>query len=406
MTELKKEKWNALLGHEKVAHDKIQEIADLLRQNIHLVTNGGLMTGYSGIAVFFAEYSRYCGKSETEIITQLITQAFETVAEKWHPPSFCSGISGMLWGVRYLISQQALDTDTDFAETEEFLLQEQERFATVNDFDYLHGANGIFYYFLSSGAIITQEQLDKHIKLLEFFAQPKSDGGLAWESWVDIDNPKLVNNISLSHGISSIIIVLAKALQQFPHHDGIHRLLEGAVVFLRQCQHEDTSRLSLFPGYAGKDNEEERDSRLGWCYGDLGIAIALLKAGIALGRNELRAEGLAILRHAAQRRNLAENSVLDAGICHGAAGIAHIFNRMYQQTEEALFQDAAVYWYGITLSMANRGTESLAGYQAYNGASGWQNEVNLLEGIAGVGLALIAAAGCEVPGWDALLLID
>jgi lantibiotic biosynthesis protein len=119
-------------------------------------------------------------------------------------------------------------------------------------------------------------------------------------------------------------------------------------------------------------------SRTAWCYGDPGIAAALWRVSPELARETALA--------AAAR---AECSVGDAGLCHGAAGLAHLYNRFYQATGEALLRDAACDWFARTLAMqhARRGH-------------------GLLEGTIGIGLALLAAISGIEPGWDRMLLCD
>lgn len=99
--------------------------------------------------------------------------------------------------------------------------------------------------------------------------------------------------------------------------------------------------------------------------------------------------------------------VYDAGLCHGAAGVAHIFNRFYQDTHNEVFKEAALYWFNQTLEM-DTFQDGLAGYKASISTSGteYENCTGLLEGIAGIGLALIGAVADFEPNWDECLLIS
>jgi hypothetical protein len=101
---------------------------------------------------------------------------------------------------------------------------------------------------------------------------------------------------------------------------------------------------------------------LGWCYGDLGIGISLIDAGSILRSQQATNVGIDTLLHSSLRRDLLANSVVDAGICHGAGGIAHIFNRLFYKTGIYQFKDASLYWYEVTIGMANKGDDSFGGY--------------------------------------------
>jgi lantibiotic modifying enzyme len=97
--------------------------------------------------------------------------------------------------------------------------------------------------------------------------------------------------------------------------------------------------------------------------------------------------------------------VVDPGLCHGASGLAHTFNRLFQSTGDGDCLGAARHWLSVAVQMRN--DEGLAGYAAW-GASGrarWDAERGLLEGIAGIGLALVAAITAENPAWDRCLLL-
>lgn len=69
-----------------------------------------------------------------------------------------------------------------------------------------------------------------------------------------------------------------------------------------------------------------------------------------------------------------------------------MYHYMYGQTGETLFAETRDYWIGETLRMG-RLEEGLAGYGAWHGEGygGWKREYGLLEGIAGIGLMLLAA---------------
>jgi len=104
---------------------------------------------------------------------------------------------------------------------------------------------------------------------------------------------------------------------------------------------------------------------------------------------------------------LAERGVVDAGLRHGVAGRAHLLNRLFQATGEEPFADAARAGFGRLLEMRRPG-EGIGGFQARApGADGrpvWADDPGLLNGSAGIGLALLAAVSAVEPAWDRLLL--
>jgi hypothetical protein len=102
-------------------------------------------------------------------------------------------------------------------------------------------------------------------------------------------------------------------------------------------------------------------------------------------------------------------TIPDAGFCHGSAGIAHLFNRLYQATHEPPFCQAAQFWFEQTLQFRNPGA-GVAGFSHWRsdgkGSYGWVDDPGLLTGAAGIGLTLLAATTAIEPEWDRMMLID
>ena len=97
------------------------------------------------------------------------------------------------------------------------------------------------------------------------------------------------------------------------------------------------------------------------------------------------------------------------GLCHGAAGLGHIFNRLFQASGEEVFRDAACSWFEHTLNfkLANEGFGGFLFYRVTeeDGAT-WEAEPGILEGAAGIALALLAASTSIEPAWDRMLLVS
>ncbi|MEO8549241.1 MAG: lanthionine synthetase LanC family protein, partial [Kofleriaceae bacterium] len=130
---------------------------------------------------------------------------------------------------------------------------------------------------------------------------------------------------------------------------------------------------------------------------------ALLGAGLWVDDNELRDRGLALgLRTAGL--GLDRVGVHDATLCHGAAGNAHVFNRMFQATGEVAFADAARAWFARTLEL--RTTEPIAGFSHRLEDGSLEPAGTLIFGAPGVGLILHAAITEQEPSWDRLFLMD
>ena len=107
------------------------------------------------------------------------------------------------------------------------------------------------------------------------------------------------------------------------------------------------------------------------------------------------------------REPIDEAAVLDTGLCHGAAGAAHLFNRLWQATDDDAFARAAMRWFERTLEM--RSALPLAGFPGRaltDNVERWLPDGSLLNGAAGTGLVLHALITDAEPTWDRMILTD
>jgi hypothetical protein len=132
-------------------------------------------------------------------------------------------------------------------------------------------------------------------------------------------------------------------------------------------------------------------------------------AATAVGNTARADDALAIARRAAVRPP-ERCGCFDAGLCHGTAGLALMYHRLWNATHEAVFADAARLWYRKTLAHRRPDT-GIAGYQAYYpDAVGqpprWIDDASFLTGAEGIALALLAGISTVAPAWDRVLLVS
>jgi lantibiotic biosynthesis protein len=232
--------------------------------------------------------------------------------------------------------------------------------------------------------------------------------GVAWHTpatilpqWQRELAPDGYINLGLAHGVPGVIAILARYIAAGVEVARARRLLDGAVAYLLSvAEPREGGRYQAWLPSTGTM------PRVAWCYGDLGVAVALLGAAIATGRDDWRASALE-LAHGMAARPFESSQVTDAGLCHGAAGVAHVFNRMAQATGDAELARAADTWFDRTIAM--RRSEPIAGYPRavpVDGVITWEPAEDLLTGATGIALALHAAISPIEPAWDQLLLAD
>jgi len=211
-------------------------------------------------------------------------------------------------------------------------------------------------------------------------------------------------NLGLAHGVPGVVAILARCIAAGIDVGRARGLLDAAVEFLRSVAGPRPG--TRYPAWLPTAPAEPR-SRVAWCYGDLGIAVALMSAAGVSGRVDWRNDALDLARGMAAR-SYESSQVSDAALCHGAAGVAHLFNRLAQATDDAELAAAADTWFGHTLAM--RRDDAIAGFPRAalgpDSATIFEPAADLLSGASGVALALHAAISQVEPSWDRLLLAD
>lgn len=213
--------------------------------------------------------------------------------------------------------------------------------------------------------------------------------------------PEGLFNLGVSHGNAGIAGFLAEAARRSPEATA---LLEGCVPWLlaQQEAHLDGSRFGF--GFARGDLRRNPDgSRLAWCYGDLGTAVVLVLAAQRTGNPQWMTQALDLAEACANRPE-PFRGIQDACLCHGAMGNGHLFNRLYQATGRESLRQAALAMFGRGLNQ-RRAAGPWAGFTPFTpGREPGDLAVEMLLGLTGIGLALLAATSPLEPLWDRHLL--
>ncbi len=374
--------------------------------------NSGIHTGSAGIALFFHHLNQIIpNESNHDNCLRHIEKCVDAIENQQLGYTFCSGIAGIAWGLEYFSDKGLFEVEEEdfLSELDIHIFNHATNDIENNNVDFLHGGIGAIAYFLNRlPNIYAEDCLIKFVNLLWEKAE-KGTNEIKWKNSFnqELSEPGIIReyNLGLSHGIPSLIIILIKIYNKNIAATKCKKLIMGSIEWILN-QKLPESYDSIFPNSVGS-TIEKHSSRLAWCYGDLGVSSSIWQAGQALNREDWKQEALNILLHSSKRRDLKENSVVDAALCHGTAGIAHIFNRFYKETGIKEFDDARWYWLEQTLKMA-KWEDGLAGYKVWQAERGWQNEDGLLEGVAGIGLTLLGFLTNDVNdlSWDSCLLLS
>jgi lantibiotic modifying enzyme len=399
---------------EDVAHDYLSKLSDIVAAVLALEADSsdvGLFGGKTGLALLLFYYEALANdEMYGDTALDMVSDVFDRVNDGYYYHTFATGTAGIGWAFDHLVRRDYIESEPDLilADLDPLLHRAMMLDIQEGRFDFLHGALGCGLYFLNRlGSGGAEDYLSELVPELEQVGTMDNYGRLAWESVVDIKKGTRGFNLSMSHGIASVIAFLGRIHQTGIERKAVSRMLESAIRYLLDQKLKHGDYISVFPPYV-IPGEPPSDSRLAWCYGDLGIGAALYQAGVLTENSEWEEQALEILRHSAARRELEKNSVFDASLCHGAAGVAHIFNRMFQYSGVLEFKEASQYWLKQTMDFASF-DDGIAGFKTWHGreADGnWVNDLHMLSGAAGVGLVLISAVSNIEPGWDQCLLLS
>ena len=99
----------------KKIENRLQRIANVLLLNANFIDNPGLLNGKMGIAIFFYHYSRYSkNKIYEDYAGELVDEIYEETNTST-PVNFENGLTGIGWGIEYLVKNKFVQADTDEA---------------------------------------------------------------------------------------------------------------------------------------------------------------------------------------------------------------------------------------------------------------------------------------------------
>lgn len=226
--------------------------------------------------------------------------------------------------------------------------------------DLTYGLVGVGVYFLDRESEVAARA---RARIVEILGEHARDG--TWFTPPEALPPHLLElyprgkiDCGIPHGVAGIVGLLLRI-------DAANEHAAAGKRWLLAQREGDAMPAAIVDGRA-------RIGRAAWCYGAPGVCLALG------GPRELTGW-----------LTQAPTTTDSLTFCHGAAGLMHMANRMYQATRDEAYRLTALAWLDQVLARID---EVPAG--------------DLLDGSVGVALALIAAASDLPPAWDRMLLCD
>lgn len=372
--------------------------ANISLRSVDYQLDNSLFSGSSGVFLFEILAKEQCA--------ELNEKAEKILSAVNHIFTLCNGKTGINWLFTYFNKKLNIIDDhlLDLVREDDHLLKKISINSLISkNYDFMHGALGVAYYLLYDDAIIDVNYQSTIIGLLE--EQYKNEGTFLYNSGLDPNKHERKVSLGLSHGLPSIIRYLAECYKKGIEKERSLQLIRRLVLDLLSYQNID-KKYGTYPSiwYLEIKNEDSR-SRLAWCYGDLGLGLSLYNTSKIIGDQELENFCIEILLRSLDRKSIENAMVKDAGICHGTSGIMHIYNSIAAKTGIVEFEKSAEYWREITMKFA-RMEENELNFDRYDNLKGkFESSYSLLEGNAGVGLALYSMETKDF-SWDYCLMLN
>ena len=392
------------------AREVVADIAAALRDPSVYDADPGLSSpdvgrGSAGPAILFAELAAESGSAaDSETALAFLDASLERASEERPNALLYPGTVGVGWTLAYL-EGRLIDPDPDENDVDALVTQALSAGSWPSN-DLIRGVAGCGVYLVERG-----RPADLVVERLTEMSTTTADG-ITW--WVDPATclpdraaafPDGYYDLGIAHGQAGVLALLAELVAR--GDENARPLLEGATAWLLAQRLPDGDGPGRYPSLVPAGSHPHGGSRLAWCYGDPGVATGLYAAGRALGDEAVVKEAVDTALAAAARTG-EDAGVADAPLCHGSAGVMHIFNRLWQQTGDERLAEAARHWFDVALAQRRPG-EPVAGYGAMRpppggGEFAYEPLAGFLEGATGVALAMLSAVTERETGWDLLLL--
>lgn len=372
--------------------------------------NVSLMGGKMGYVLFEAYYNQHFGIEDDTRLWEYLSEALNQVQEGQLIHSFASGISGIAWAFLHLHNQgllqdDALDAQSVVEGLDEGLFEISMTFLKEGDYDYLHGGLSACLYFLErTPSLQLTSYIEQMVEQLSAIAVRFPNGDITWK-FLNFNKYTLATapkyNLGLSHGTASIVAILSLFYEQGYAHERCKELIEGNLQWLWRVRNKASN--SIFPNVVS-DELEDQESRLAWCYGDLGIANTFWLAGDKLQNQVWKDIAKQTILKAATRTD-DDVRINDAPFCHGAVGASYIFRKFAKRLQDPILEKIADWWLQKTFEYLQPETSQDVFLSHRGSGEGYESNLSLLDGEASVGIALLSKMGAST-AWDRFLLLS
>jgi lantibiotic biosynthesis protein len=386
-----------------------------------MLTNPGLSGGLAGVSLAQAVVGLHHRDQQVlESSGRTFRQAQAALHSQSSTIGLHAGFTGLAWLGHKMSRHGLLELPEDFTdEIDDTLfayLRSSVHSANYPPYELMSGLAGIGVYARAHPDIVVGDALmDLVVTLLE--ASAERDGSrITWLTKPELHDdlygldPSTSGsyNLGVAHGVPGLLGFLVDASLDARYSARCLPILQAGVEWLVAQAYgaEHSYRYS----YTVCETPLPQPSRVAWCYGDLGVATILARAGDALQYPEA-IELARSMAYEVATRDRALSGVVDVSLCHGTAGnglLLHILHRRFGHGELAVAADA---WLEDTIALVERDQAEFGSVRSWKLVASrprrfaFVRDFSLLEGAAGVGLCLLMRAGSQYSFWQELFAL-
>jgi len=398
------------------ALSSLEELDQQILRTIH--SEGiGLLHGTGGSALYFANRakgvgSEYFADIAVDILEDIICEA------NYHQASGSLHIANPNCAPSYIIN--------NFISVG--LLDEGERInlqptwdlivESIKEVDLKLNRHDLFYGFIGQGILLMDYDLKAarpHVNRMIFALLQnlnKDEDTMYWSSPYPFHEAKEYSstiNLGLPHGMCGIILFLLRTIKKYGRDQEIFHGCLTAIKWIIEKIEETNYKLPYiyYPTTNGS-------GRIGWCYGDLTIAYALLsfhrmynfepawKCGWQLiemiTRREMESTGIKFYQ---------KYNYYDICFCHGTAGVAYMFWKLYNLTGKETLDEQSGFWLEKTVDGLRKLIPQIDEIKRNETSNPLIDPtLGLLTGITGAGLVISTLTSKTDTSWDSMFLLD
>jgi hypothetical protein len=315
------------------------------------IENPKLFFGDTGYLLFLSKYylitkDKKVRKKTNALFSQYLSVLKTNISEE--DSSLCSGLTGIMWTFNWMSNLgyiQNFENIRIISTIKESISNSIDNDFRKKEYDLFYGLIGKSIYYFND---IKKNKDTIHL-ILNYVIDisEKDDRGIYWIDYYTNDRLKNINveSYGLAHGIPSIIIFLCKCLEIFPS-DKLKKIIASSVSRMIAISNSD-DRWS-YPD----SNVQNIESRLAWCYGDLGVAYSFLIASKSLSDKSIFNEARKMVIKTCQR-DLKSSGIIqntngfefDIGLCHGLAGVYLLYQILAENIKEEIIINKETYYY-------------------------------------------------------------